>query len=505
MASMNELHFPWIELAILLPLLGAGWVAQISDRVIARRHCLVFAVLASLAAAAEAYDFYSLHVHQAEDHWHLMTRLIGRELFVIDELSAPLVPLTSLLFLLTALATLRTKVPRFSFSTMLAGESISLAMFSAIDPWVIILMLIASSVIPYFELRSRGRPTRLYALSMVISAVLMVVGWYLVDCCGRRPESFWRLFPLLLGVSIRCGIFPFQTWLTDLYENATFGTALLMSTPLPGAYAALRLVVPYAPEVSLRWLGLGSLLTAVLASALSMVQKDARRFFCCMVISHTAMVLIGLEVATPIGLTGAMCVWLSAGLSLGGFGLTLRALEARRGRLKLTRFQGLYEHAPALAVCFLLTGLGCVGFPGTIGFIGTEMLIDGAVGAYPHVGPMIVIAATFNGIAILRAYFLLFTGVRYSSSVSLQIGGRERIAVLTLAALVLGGGFFPQPGVSSAFHASQYLIKERSVRLPEEHDDDDDDDDDEEDHKHNGDHDHEDHPGEHHKQDDHND
>jgi NADH-quinone oxidoreductase subunit M len=465
--SMNELHYPWIEIAILLPLLGAGWVARFPDRIVARRHCLVFAVLASIAAAAEAYDFYSLHVYQAEDHWHLMTKLIGRELFVIDELSAPLVPLTSLLFLLTALATLRTKVPRFSFSTMLLGESLALAMFSAIDPWVIIMLLIASSVLPCLELRSRGRPTRLYAISMIASSLLLIVGWYLVDREGRHPQSFWVLLPLLLGVSIRCRIFPFQTWLTDLYENATFGTALLMSTPLAGAYAALRLVVPYAPEASLRWLGLGSLLTAVLASALSMVQKDSRRFFCCMVISHTAMVLIGLEVATPIGLTGALCVWLSAGLSLGGFGLTLRALEARRGRLKLTHFQGLYEHAPSLAICFLLTGLGCVGFPGTIGFIGTEMLIDGAVGAYPHVGPMIVIAATFNGIAIMRAYFLLFTGVRYSSSVSLQIGGRERIAVLTLAALILGGGIFPQPGVSTAFHASQHLLKERSARFPE--------------------------------------
>jgi len=463
---MNELHYPWIEIAILLPLLGAGWVAQIQDRIIARRHCLVFALLAFIAAAAEAQDFYALHVHQAEDHWHLMTRLIGRELFVIDELSAPLVPLTALLYLLTALATLRTKVPRFSFSTMLVGESMALAMFSAIDPWVIILLLIASSIPPCFELHSRGRSTRLYALSMSLSSVLLVVGWYLVDASGRHPQTLWVLLPLLVGVSIRCGIFPFQTWLTDLYENATFGTALLMSTPLPGAYAALRLVVPYAPDNALSWLGLGSMLTAVLASALSMVQKDARRFFCCMVISHTAMVLIGLEVATPIGLTGALCVWLSAGLSLGGFGLTLRALEARRGRLKLTHYQGLYEHAPSLAICFLLTGLGCVGFPGTIGFIGTEMLIDGAVEAYPHVGPMIVIAATFNGIAILRAYFLLFTGVRYESSVSLGIGGRERIAVLTLAALILGGGLIPQPGVSTAFHAAQALLKERTARFP---------------------------------------
>ena len=60
-----------------------------------------------------------------------------------------------------------------------------------------------------------------------------------------------------------------------------------------------------------------------------------------------------------------------------------------------------------------------------------------------------VAAAALNGIAVVRAYFLLFTGTRHVSTVSLGIGLRERIAVLTLAALILGGGFFPQPGVSS--------------------------------------------------------
>ena len=462
---MNELHYPWIELAILLPLLGAGWVARIRDPIVARWHCLAFAGLAFLAAAGETADFYSLHIHLAEDHWHLMTRLIGRELFVIDELSAPLIPLTALLYLLTALATLRTKVPRFSFSTMLLSESLALALFSAVDPWVIILMLAASTVPPYFELVGRGKPTRLYGIAMSASSLLMAIGWWLAERQGAPVRSLGLMLPLLLAISIRCGVFPFQTWLNELFENATFGSALLMTTPLAGAYAALRLVVPIAPDSALRLLGLMALVTAVYSGAMAMVQKDVRRFFSCLVISHSAMVLVGLEVATPIGLTGALCVWLSAGLSLGGFGLTLRALEARRGRLQLTQYQGLYEHAPALAICFLLTGLGCVGFPGTIGFIGTEMLIDGAVEAYPHVGPLLVIAATFNGIAIMRAYFLLFTGTRYASSVSLKIGGRERIAVLTLAALILGGGLIPQPGVATAYHAATELLEERATQV----------------------------------------
>ena len=59
----------------------------------------------------------------------------------------------------------------------------------------------------------------------------------------------------------------------------------------------------------------------------------------------------------------------------------LRALEARYGRLSLDGFHGLYQHSPALAVGFLLTGLASVGFPGTLGFVSTELLVDGAVEA----------------------------------------------------------------------------------------------------------------------------
>ena len=36
---------------------------------------------------------------------------------------------------------------------------------------------------------------------------------------------------------------------------------------------------------------------------------------------------------------------------------TLRALEARHGRLSLATYHGLYENKPLLATCFLLTGM----------------------------------------------------------------------------------------------------------------------------------------------------
>ncbi len=152
-------------------------------------------------------------------------------------------------------------------------------------------------------------------------------------------------------------------------------------------------------------------------------------------------------------------------LSLGGFGLTLRALEARFGRLSLSEFHGLYEHTPTLAVCFLLTGLASVGFPGTLGFISIELLVDSAVEASPYVGIIVIAAGALNGIAVMRAYFLLFTGARHVSTVQLGIGLRERIAVLSLAALVLGGGIFPQLGVASRQRAAEESLRDRRKYL----------------------------------------
>ncbi len=162
-------------------------------------------------------------------------------------------------------------------------------------------------------------------------------------------------------------------------------------------------------------------------------------------------------------MTGALCVWLSAGVALGGFGLTLRALEARRGRLSLVEFQGMYEHTPNLAMLFMLTGLASVGFPGTFGFVGTELLVDGAVEAYPHVGIAVVAAAALSGIAVVRVFFLLFTGTRYTSTVSLLIGARERIAVQTIAALILIGGLLPQSIVASRYLAAEETLRQRAL------------------------------------------
>ena len=146
----------------------------------------------------------------------------------------------------------------------------------------------------------------------------------------------------------------------------------------------------------------------------------------------------------------------------GQLGLTLRAIEARIGKLTLDRFHGLYEHSPSLAICFMFTGLASVGFPGTFGYIAADLLVEGAIEANLALGLTVVVASALNSIAIVRAYFLIFTGGRHSAAVSLAITGRERFAVLTLAALIIGGGLVPQFHVASRHRAAEALLEQRA-------------------------------------------
>jgi NADH-quinone oxidoreductase subunit M len=92
--------------------------------------------------------------------------------------------------------------------------------------------------------------------------------------------------------------------------------------------------------------------------------------------------------------------------------------------------------------------------------------MDGAVQVYPHVGMAVVLATALNGIAVLKAYFLIFAGRKHATSIPLRGSWRVRTTVLVLAVLILAGGLYPQPGVESRHRAALEVLAERKSPLP---------------------------------------
>jgi NADH-quinone oxidoreductase subunit M len=273
---------------------------------------------------------------------------------------------------------------------------------------------------------------------------------------------------IILAALVRKGIVPFHAWVPEVFDRGRLGPAILFNAPQIGAYMTLVLIVPRASPEMLRIIALLALCTAVYGAALALVQASARRACGYLFMSQSALVMAGLDCTSVTALAGGLLVWLSAGLAFAGLARCVLVLEARRGRLDLTTYHGGYERMPVLAISFLAMGLACTGFPGTLGFVGQELLVDGAVDMFPVMGFAVVIASALTGLAVLRMYFSLFCGrpeALAHPSLSLGLRPREAWTFVALVTALIGLGLAPRPLVDSRFDASEEILRLRQERI----------------------------------------
>jgi len=273
---------------------------------------------------------------------------------------------------------------------------------------------------------------------------------------------------IVLAALVRKGIIPFHAWVPEVFDHGRLGPAILFSAPQVGAYMTVILIVPRASPEMLRTIAVLALGTAVYGAALALVQTSARRACGYLFMSQSALVMAGLDCTSVSALAGGLLVWLSAGLAFGGLARCVLVLEARRGRLDLTTYHGGYQRMPLLAISFLAMGLACTGFPGTFGFVGQELLVDGAVDAFPVMGFAVVIASALTGLAVVRMYFSLFCGrpdPLGGSSLRFGLTRREAWTFVALVIALLGFGVAPRSLVDAQFAASSEILRNRQLHV----------------------------------------
>lgn len=383
--------------------------------------------------------------------------LLGHPGGRLDELSLWLLPFVSLVYLTVLLAMPRAERSPEASRRLLLGLSLDLAFLSVRVPlalaalWALTLVPLASAL--------EGRLRRIFVTYHGLSCAAFLMGAALLETSPRMA-----VVAIVLAIVLRKAVFPLHQWLPELFERGPLGPMIAFCTPQLGAYAALRLLSPHAPEGVLEGLGAACLITSVYGSCLAIGAHSVRGAFAGLFLGQSSLVFAGLQCTSEAGLAGGLALWISGGLAMTGLGLAIWALEARRGPSTLDVFAGGYERDPILATCFLIFGLASIGFPGTMGFVAEELLLDGTTQLYPHVGMLAAVASCLNGITVLRAYFSLFCGTRVSArSLAGGLRLRERVALLTLVGLLLGFGLHPQRFVASRWLAAHEVLQQREA------------------------------------------
>jgi NADH-quinone oxidoreductase subunit M len=301
---------------------------------------------------------------------------------------------------------------------------------------------------------------RTWGIYLGASAILLAAGAVLFASNEAEGVAVWVT---LAGLLIRKGIVPLHSWMPDSFEHGHLVPAVLFHGPQAGTYAVVVLVLPLASSGALDTIGILALGTTIYAAVLAAAENDARRAFGYLFMSQSALVLAGIGTGESEGVAGSLTVWIASALSMGGLGLTIAALELRRGRLSLAEHHGGYEQMPLLAASFLVFGLATVGFPGTLGFLGEELLVGGSLDRFPAIGYVVIAATALNGITVLRMYFSLYCG-RTARGLPVRARPRELAVFASVAVVLVVGGLFPRGMIDSRFDAAETALAQRALR-----------------------------------------
>jgi NADH-quinone oxidoreductase subunit M len=402
----------------------------------------------------------------------VLSSIGGSESLVrVDALSSALLPFAAGLWLLTAAVTPRASLDRGGVRRTALATMLTLLSFLT-ESAIALMVLWVASVWTFLSAIAdpvHRRQRRVVAAYMGISTLLFAIGVALIVWPAARgtPAEVAGMWLVVIAALIRKGIFPFHAWVPEVFDHGRLGPAILFSAPQLGAYVTVILIVPRASPDVLRLIAILALGTAVYGAALAVVQNSARRACGYLFVSQSALIMAGLDGTSVSAMAGGLLLWISAGIAFAGLARCVLVLESRRGRLNLATNHGGYERMPVLAMSFLAMGLACTGFPGTLGFAGQELLVDGAVDAFPVLGFAVVIASALTGLAVLRMYFALFCGRRdvlADTGINLGLTRREAWTFALVVIVLVGLGLVPRPIVDSRFTASEQILKLREER-----------------------------------------
>ena len=200
---------------------------------------------------------------------------------------------------------------------------------------------------------------------------------------GSRLFCFWAF---ALAFAVKTPLMPFHSWQAPVYAACPAGGAVLLAGAMAklGTFGFMRYVLVLFPGESASYAGVFitlGIVGVIFGALLALAQQDLKRMLAFSSLSHLGLVVVGIFSFQDAALSGAVVQMVAHGLAVGTLFLLIGHLEYRSGMRYLDDFGGLAQRAPVYAVLFVGAALAAVALPGTAGFVGEVMLLQGTYAA----------------------------------------------------------------------------------------------------------------------------
>jgi len=399
----------------------------------------------------------------------------------IDGISLWLVLLTTFITpvaLYASWTSINTKIKEFALAFLflemaMVGAFVSLDLFVFYVFWELMLVPM------YLIIGIWGGTDRIYAsvkffvYTMVGSLLMFVAILYVVyaykDAAGQMTFDVTQLSKLILdrqaqlflfgafalAFAIKVPMFPFHTWLPDAHVQAPTGGSVILAAVMlkMGTYGFIRFAMPLFPAAAHAFapsLAILAIIGIIYGAYCAWVQKDVKKLVAYSSVSHLGFVMLGIFSVTRQGVGGAILQMVNHGISTGALFLLVGVIYERRHTRLLSEFGGLAKVMPLYTLLFVIVSMSSVGLPGTNGFVGEFMILNGTFLSEGLPTPFFFTLFAATGVILAAVYMLhavlkMFWGpiTNDENKELADMGGRELFVLSPLIVLVFVLGFFP--------------------------------------------------------------
>lgn len=410
--------------------------------------------------------------------------------FVADGLSAALCTAAGVVALAVAVfarADIRARRRRAGF------DPLFLAMLAAVNGafltgdlfnlyvWFEMMLVTALGLVTLDRRRAQIDGAFRYAVLSMMGATFMLVGIGLLYgetgtldmahlsaiLAGRDPSVTLSAaaYLLLAGLALKAGLFPLFFWLPASYHTAPITVSAALAGLLTKAafYACLRVfvlvfgvgtgaaAVPGLPAL-FALLAAATMIVSVLAA---IAQVDVRRLLAFHVAGQVAYLMMGLALATRLGVAAAVFYTMHTMLVQTGLFLGAGAIARAGGGYDLRAAGGLMRDHPLFAALFAVLALSISGVPPLSGFWAKLFVVDAAFRAGSPADAWLAATALLTGFLTLYSMSTLWTrafwrGRDRGRSAARRIPPAMLAAVALMAACTLGLGIAVEPAARLA-------------------------------------------------------
>jgi multicomponent Na+:H+ antiporter subunit D len=238
----------------------------------------------------------------------------------------------------------------------------------------------------------------------------------MADVAQRLPELYHSRAVLagatliFIALSLKMALFPLHFWLPDVYTYAPSAVTGLIAPIMTkvAAYAVIRIFLGVLQPHYLRdilpvtsvigWLAAAGILYG---SLMAIAQSDFRRMLAYSSISQIGYIGLGIGLANPLGLIGALLHILNHAFMKACLFLVAGSIRFRTARFEVSRFAGLGRQMPWTMAAFTVSALSMVGVPPAAGFFSKWYLLLGSIEA----GNWIFVATILVSSLLTAVYF----------------------------------------------------------------------------------------------------